>query len=108
IEYLNSESLFQLYYRDFRRTVSNEPFQLQTKSLIKQFQSSTTNTLLRILDFIRKTTQANGLLSDVSTILDSTIQSQYLRNTTIQELVNNLMIEQSLITTSYSSYYDEC
>ncbi|CAF1538460.1 unnamed protein product [Didymodactylos carnosus] len=42
------------------------------------------------------------------TLLNSSISSQYQRNTTIQELVDQLMIEQWSSATSYSSYYDKC
>ncbi|CAF4372570.1 unnamed protein product [Didymodactylos carnosus] len=40
--------------------------------------------------------------------LDPTLKSQYRPTTSIQEIVNNLMIEQWSTTLSFSSYYDEC
>ena len=40
--------------------------------------------------------------------LGSSMASMYLPNTTIEELLNGLMIEQWSISVSYESYYDQC
>jgi hypothetical protein len=40
--------------------------------------------------------------------LDASLPSQYFENTTIQELVNNLMIEQWNLLMTYEKYYNEC
>jgi hypothetical protein len=40
--------------------------------------------------------------------LDASLPSQYTENTTIEELVNSLMIEQWNLSTTYENYYNEC
>ncbi|CAF1219867.1 unnamed protein product [Didymodactylos carnosus] len=42
------------------------------------------------------------------TPLNSSLPSQYFVNSTIQDLVNNLMIEQWNISTTYENYYNQC
>ena len=42
------------------------------------------------------------------TPLNSSLPSQYFINSTIQDLVNNLMIEQWNISTTYENYYNQC
>ncbi len=42
------------------------------------------------------------------TALDASLPSQYTENTTIEELVNILMIEQWNLSTTYEKYYNEC
>ena len=42
------------------------------------------------------------------TPLNSSLLSQYFINSTIQDLVNNLMIEQWNISTTYENYYNQC
>ncbi|CAF1409030.1 unnamed protein product [Didymodactylos carnosus] len=49
------------------RVLSNTTFQSQTRSFIKQFQLYTTQTFLRTLSFVQKTTQANSLMSGLLT-----------------------------------------
>ena len=43
-----------------------------------------------------------------TTALDSTAQSQYLSNDTIQHIVSHLMVEQWVNRTSHELYYDRC
>ncbi|CAF1338536.1 unnamed protein product, partial [Didymodactylos carnosus] len=65
---INDELLmFQLTAYITPSLVSNTTFYLQTQSFIKQFQLSTTQTFLRTLNFVQKTTQANGLISGLLT-----------------------------------------
>ncbi|CAF4486326.1 unnamed protein product, partial [Didymodactylos carnosus] len=42
------------------------------------------------------------------TILDPSVPSQYQSNTTVQDIVNQLMIEQWNPLVSYDSYYQQC
>ncbi|CAF4621706.1 unnamed protein product [Rotaria sp. Silwood1] len=42
------------------------------------------------------------------TALDSSLQSRFLVNSTIQELINELMIERWNLSTMYESYYNAC
>ncbi|CAF1367195.1 unnamed protein product [Didymodactylos carnosus] len=42
------------------------------------------------------------------TILDSSLSSQYFVNSTIQDLVNNLMMEQWNSSITYENYYNQC
>ncbi|CAF2406880.1 unnamed protein product [Rotaria sp. Silwood2] len=51
------------------------------------------------------------LISNLSmnvTALNSSLPSRFFKNSTIQELVNELMIEQRNLSTMYESYYNEC
>ncbi|CAF1223075.1 unnamed protein product [Didymodactylos carnosus] len=45
----------------------NRTFQLETQALIKQFQSTTTNSFLQLLQLILDITQSNGLISGLNT-----------------------------------------
>ncbi|CAF3420766.1 unnamed protein product [Rotaria sp. Silwood1] len=42
------------------------------------------------------------------TVLDSSLPSRFFENSTIQELVNELMIEQWNLSTMYENYYNAC
>ncbi|CAF4032982.1 unnamed protein product, partial [Adineta steineri] len=60
-----SNRLSQFYSNQYvsASVISSNIFQLQTKALISQFISSTTNDFLLSFNMIRKTTQSNALLS---------------------------------------------
>jgi hypothetical protein len=44
----------------------------------------------------------------IVTALDPSLSSRYFENSTIQELVNSLMVEEWNSSVTYDSYYDEC
>ena len=50
---------------------------------------------------------SSSLLMDVNA-LDSSAPSEYSENSTIQELIDNLMIEEWTLITMYDRYYNEC
>ncbi|CAF4531161.1 unnamed protein product, partial [Didymodactylos carnosus] len=57
---------------------------------------------LKQIQFYYSTTNYN------ITPLNSTLPSQYKPQTTVQQMLNQLMIEQWLITISYENYYQQC
>ncbi|CAF1598752.1 unnamed protein product, partial [Adineta ricciae] len=49
-----------------------------------------------------------GVLQFNATALDSSLTSQYSQNSTIQDLLNYLMVEEWDIRGNYTSYYADC
>ena len=59
------------------------------------------------IDQIRHSTSSSNQLIN-TTVLDSSLLSQYLPNTPIKTILDRLMVEQWNWSTTYKNYYEEC